>query len=213
MKPRILISRSESNSAENYVAAFYGVGCIADSIYAPSISTGYDALVLAGGDDIDPTLYGEENQGSQGIDRVRDDADLLLCESFIKQGKPILGICRGHQVLNVYFGGTLYQHIEGHRVDGEDMLHDTVTEEGSLMSRLFGKNPIVNSIHHQSVDLLGEGLLVTQRSNDGTVEAFEHKILPIIGVQWHPERLCLSNKRDGAADSIKLFEYFASQLK
>ena len=114
MKPRILISRSESSAAEFYVAALYGVDCIADSIYAPTSAEGYDGLLLAGGGDVDPAFYGEENTASNGIDRVRDEAELQLCERFADQGKPILGICRGHQLLNVYFGGSLYQHIDGH---------------------------------------------------------------------------------------------------
>ena len=213
MKPRILIARSESNSAERYVAAAYGAGCIADSIYAPSVYDGYDGLILAGGDDIDPAFYGEAVNGSKGIDRLRDHAELKLCDKFIERGKPILGVCRGHQLLNVYFGGTLIQHIDGH-VSGENTVYHEVESYGeSVMYKLFGKKITVNSIHHQAVGILGNGLSITQRSDDGTVEAFEHSELPIVGVQWHPERLCLAGKREDAVDSLPLFEYFASLLK
>ena len=127
-------------------------------------------------------------------------------------GKPILGICRGHQVLNVYFGGTLTQHIEGHRASEGTCFHASETEENSIMRRLFGKTLTVNSIHHQAVNAVGDGFLVTQRSADGTVEAIEHKSMPIIGVQWHPERMCLANKQGNSVDSMPLFEYFAALI-
>ena len=216
MKPRILISRSESSAAECYVAAMYEVGVIADSVYAPSSSEGYDGLILAGGGDVDPALYGEAVNGSDGIDRFRDDAEWRLCDRFIREGKPIMGICRGHQFLNVYFGGTLIQHLpsfEIHRKDGDARIHSTRTEEGSLAYRLFGGAPTVNSIHHQAVKTLGRGLIATQFcTDDGTVEAAEHESLPIISFQWHPERICLGRKREDAVDALPIFEYFASLL-
>lgn len=214
MKPRILISRSENSAAELYSAALYGVGCVADSVYAPPPSSeGYDGLLLAGGGDIDPSLYGEEDRGSRSVDRARDDAEMRLCESFARGGKPILGICRGHQVLNVYFGGSLFQHIHRHSDPDGAVFHSAKTEKGSVMRALFGEAPCVNSFHHQSVKRLGNGLRVTQSSDDGTVEALEHGELPIIGVQWHPERMCLDQMRSEAVDSLPLFEYYASLLK
>ena len=214
MKPRILIARSDNNGADEYVRAMFGVGCVADSIYAPSPSAeGYAGLILSGGCDLDPSLYGEGMNGAVEVDPVRDSAELMLCDSFIKQGKPVLGICRGFQLLNVYFGGSLYQHIEGHRSDGADMLHRVETVEGSLMYRLFGGEITVNSIHHQAVKTLGNGLRITQKADDGIAEAFEHQSLPVVGVQWHPERLCLKGKREDAVDSLPIFDYFASILK
>lgn len=214
MKPRILISRSEGSAAELYVAALYGVGCIADSVYAPPPSSeGYGGLLLAGGGDIDPALYGEEIRGSRSVDRARDDAEIMLCDSFAREGKPILGICRGHQLLNVYLGGSLFQHIDRHSDPNGAVLHSVRTEKGSVMRTLFGEYPPVNSFHHQSIRRLGSGLCVTQACEDGTVEAVEHRSLPIIGVQWHPERMCLDQMHGGAVDSLPLFEYFASLLR
>ena len=213
MKPRILIARSESNGADAYVRSMYGVGCIADSIYAPPVSDRYDGLILAGGGDLDPALYGEKINGSKEIDKKRDVAELALCEKFVKQGKPILGICRGHQLLNVYFGGTLIQHIDSHVSNDSAVYHEVEAAEGSIMYKLFGKSVTVNSIHHQAVGLPGEGFSITQRSPDGIIEAIEHDSLPVLAVQWHPERLCLDGKRENAVDSLPIFEYFASLLK
>lgn len=214
MRPRILISRSESSAAENYVAAMYDVGCISDSIYAPSFSEAYDALILAGGGDVAPSLYGEKNSGSTEIDRKRDLAELRLCDEFVKRGKPILGICRGHQLLNVYFGGTLVQHIEGHSSKNKNLLHPTEAVSNGIICRLFGDAPVVNSIHHQAVGRLGDQLRATQLCrSDRTVEAFEHSSLPVVGVQWHPERMCHSQREDGAVDALPLFEYFTSLIR
>lgn len=214
MKPRILISRSQNNIAEFYVSAITAAGGIADTAYAPESTDGYDGLLLAGGGDIDPSYYGETVQDSMEIDAFRDEREMRLCESFIKEGKPILGICRGHQLLNVYFGGALVQHLKNadeHREENGSRIHKTRTVNGSLMFRLFGKYPVVNSIHHQAVKTLGKGLIATQFCDD-VVEAFEHESLPVIGVQWHPERICLDKKRDDAVDALPLFEYFISML-
>lgn len=172
-----------------------------------------DGLLLPGGDDIDPSRYGQPRHEKCGkSSALRDEAEWKLLEAFLPTGKPILGICRGCQFLNVYLGGTLHQHIEGHsdfktRAKG---CHHARIEEGSLLSSLLPEKQIwVNSLHHQAVDVLGKGLAVSARAEDGTVEAIELAGHPFcIAVQWHPEHL--SKRR---ADQQKLFDAFVSRCK
>ncbi len=147
------------------------------------------ALLLQGGGDVCPQLYGRENLGSIFTDPGRDRRESEAIEEFLNTGRPILGICRGLQLLNVFFGGTLYQDIPGHgRVNGEDSLHSTRTDDPFLIST-YSERFIVNSAHHQAVEELGEGLRAVQWADDGTVEAIRHDTLPVFAVQWHPERM------------------------
>ena len=146
-------------------------------------------LLLPGGGDIDPALYGQENAGSVGIDGERDAREKTLFEYFLAQRRPILGVCRGTQLINVLLGGTLHQDIPGHRDEKDDnFLHGSHTEDPLLLS-LYGERFPINSTHHQAIDRLGEGLRAVQWADDGTVEAVRHETLPLFGVQWHPERL------------------------
>ena len=167
-----------------------------------------DALLLPGGGDLHPRLYGQSSAGCDGIDGARDARELLLVEAFAAQEKPIFGICRGLQVLNVAFGGTLHRHIGGHsQIDGIDRLHETYTDD-PLLRRLYGERFFVNSAHHQSADRLGSGLYAVQWASDGTVEALRHRTLPIFAVQWHPERLCGKFSCSGAVDGLLLLREF-----
>ena len=100
-----------------------------------------------------------------------------------------MGICRGLQTVNVFFGGTLVQDLPGHgAADGADRLHSVRTARSSLL-RICGEEAVVNSAHHQAADRLGQGLEAVQWAADGVVEAVEHRTLPVWAVQWHPERL------------------------
>ena len=148
-----------------------------------------DALLLPGGADLDPALYGCENTASRGVSRRRDGQELRLFNAFMKRQRPILGICRGQQLINVALGGTLLQDIPEHgKLGGSDRLHLTRTQDETLCA-LYGERFLVNSAHHQAVDRLGEGLRAVQWAEDGTVEALRHETLPIFAVQWHPERM------------------------
>jgi len=148
-----------------------------------------DALLLPGGGDLEPWRYGQKNTASRGMEPRRDAAELALLDTFTTCQKPILGICRGLQTINVFFGGTLLQDIPGHSaVGGIDRLHKVKTVPSSLRN-LCGESCIVNSAHHQAADRLGSGLLALQWAPDGTVEALGHCKLPVWAVQWHPERL------------------------
>lgn len=149
-----------------------------------------DCLLLPGGGDPDPMLYGESIQGAKPPDRERDALELSLLSRFMAAGKPILGICRGMQMLNIFFGGTLIQDLPGHSQEGgQDRLHSVRTAAGSQLYGLYGPEMRVNSAHHQAVSIPGKGCSVVQRASDGVIEALEHNTLPVIGVQWHPERL------------------------
>lgn len=147
-----------------------------------------DALLLPGGGDIDPALYGQENAGSVGVKPERDRLEAEAFRLFVQLKRPVFGVCRGAQMINVLLGGTLHQDIPGHRKEGDDELkHGSRTVDPLLLS-LYGERLVVNSTHHQSVDRLGEGLRAVQWADDGTVEAIRHETLPIFAVQWHPER-------------------------
>lgn len=212
MKPRILLS-TLNKSAQNYVDALEACGALADAYYLPTASADeYDALLLCGGGDIDPKYYGAETNGSVRIDEVRDACEFALLEQFVKAKKPILGICRGHQVLNVYFGGDMIQHLptaDAHKNTEHTAVHDVAAVGESVLSRLYGNDFAVNSVHHQAVGRLGENLRVTLQSKaDGVVEAIEHATLPILGVQFHPERMCLNARRDDTVDGIGIFQHF-----
>lgn len=214
-KPKILLSGT--TKFLNYADAVENVGGITEGMYLPEYSDAYDGLILCGGGDIDPKYYNEAITESKGIDEARDQAEFALIQAFVEAGKPILGICRGHQVLNVYFGGSLYQHMPEtpvHRSDTkEDLVHPvTATPEG-LVGKLYGESFSVNSFHHQAVKTLGKGLVPTAFWQDTYVEAFEHESLPIYGVQWHPERLCCSHARPDAVDGTKIFRYFIDLCK
>jgi putative glutamine amidotransferase len=151
-------------------------------------------VLLTGGGDLDPALYGQEpHPATRPPDHQRDHFELALARAAIARGAPVLGICRGIQVLVVALGGDLVQDIAGHsRDDAKDRpVHPVRLQPGSGLAALYGSDGIeVNSTHHQAAGCLAGGLAVVGRAADGIVEGVE---LPsaawVIGVQWHPERL------------------------
>ena len=155
-------------------------------------STGRDCagLLLPGGGDLDPGLYGEPNRGSRPGDLRQDLLEIGLVREFLAAGKPVLGICRGLQVVNVALGGSLVQDLPGHsQLDGVDCVHPVTAAAGSLAAALWGRHFPVNSAHHQAAARPGTGLWVSARAVDGTVEALEGRTLPVWAFQWHPERM------------------------
>ena len=208
--------RCAENTYENYRAALEAVGVETVMSLDLSLAPSCDGLLLPGGGDADPTLYGQENRGSNPPDPDRDRDELDLFGLFRALNRPILGICRGHQMINIALGGTLVQDLpdERHRhetVTDTDRVH-AVTATHPLLSDLYGGSFTVNSSHHQAVDRLGEGLAVTCVSGDGGVEGIVHESGRIIGVQFHPERMAFALRRDDADDGEPIFRLFAELL-
>ena len=145
-----------------------------------------DALCLCGGGDLSPCLYGQPNFGSVEIDLERDMREMFYLRKFLDKNLPIFAVCRGLQLVNVYFGGTLVQNVCGHsQVNGEDSFH-RVRLFGKL-KEAYGTHAVVNSAHHQCVGVPGERLRVTALSDDGVIEGMAFKNL--VAFQFHPERL------------------------
>ena len=149
----------------------------------------WDALLLPGGGDLEPWRYGQENTASRGLEPERDEAELRLLQEFTALGKPVLGVCRGLQTINVFFGGTLAQDVPGLGGCDEGFRLHGVRTAPSPLRPLWGERMTVNSAHHQAADRLGSGLRAVQWTGDGVVEALCHERLPVWAVQWHPERL------------------------
>ena len=165
----------------------------------------FDGLLLVGGGDIDPARYGgTTNEHIYGVEPDRDEAEIALLHAAERIALPTLCICRGIQVMNVAYGGTLLGHlpdvsglqVHGVPLDGSQTIHDVIVESGSRLSAVTKSDRIASlSHHHQGIDRVGDGLVVTGRTEDGLVEAIE-RVVPdpddpnapwILGVQWHPE--------------------------
>jgi putative glutamine amidotransferase len=153
-----------------------------------------DGLLLPGGEDVDPSFYGEVPDAKTGpIDRELDETELDLFRQARELKLPVLGICRGQQVINVAMGGSLVQHLEDHEVRAHGrshLAHAIDVEPSSELGRAAGDHQIrVNSLHHQAIRKLAPGLHQTARADDGTVEAVESDDGLIVAVQCHPEEL------------------------
>lgn len=151
-----------------------------------------DLLILPGGGDITPAFFGQKNKGSKNIDTELDILQIQALDLFVRQKKPVLGICKGMQLINVFFGGSIRQHLPTacfHEYREGDQFHLTHALPGTILDQLYGECFLVNSAHHQGVDITGRLLEVIQTAEDGTIEGIQHVSLPILGVQWHPERL------------------------
>lgn len=162
-------------------------------------------VVITGGQDLHPATWGGDPSVVRDVDPrtdqmvhdlERDRYEIALVRAALDRGIPVLGVCRGLQVLNVALGGTLVHHLEPGTVshlspetaptDGT-VDHLVTFDQGSLVAELFGRSATTNSWHHQAVDRCGTGLMVTGRTSDGVVEAVELPGAPLLGVQWHPE--------------------------
>jgi len=207
MKPEILITGNimmmRGNSsfvvAQNYARGVEDAGGIPllaiGSRSAEDYADRADALLLSGGVDVQPALYGQEPSADNlMLDPERDGQEQSILQAFIARRKPVLGICRGIQFLNVFFKGTLYQDISGmpggQHAGGVTHMVDIVPD--TVLYKLFGGSILANSYHHQAVDRLAPCLKAAaydRKENGSFLEAFEHPGLPVLGVQWHPERM------------------------
>lgn len=177
-----------------------------------------DGLLLPGGADIDPKLYGQTPSEKCGKpNEKRDMAEPKIFEAFLSTGKPVLGICRGIQLINVCMGGTLLQDIkEEQKYNHADFFsrarsaHPVTISEDSLLYEIFDSvSENVNSLHHQAVDKVGKGLKVTAKSEDGYIEALELEGHPFcVAVQWHPEHMSKKSMQQR-----KLFSAFVSKCE
>ena len=188
-----------------------------DPALAGALLERLDGLCLAGGPDLDPLAYGvaERHERLGPTDVAVDAVELGLASAADERGMPVLGICRGAQALCVARGGTLRQHVEGHRQadPATEPAHAVTVVVGSLLAGLCGDGMLdVNSFHHQATDRLGAGLRVVARAADGTIEAIEDAAHPFwLGVQWHaeamverPEQLALFSGLVAAAAAPRL---------
>lgn len=211
MKKVLILPNYATQTCENYIKACIEAGLdptLSDSITDPSF---YDGLILPGGADISPRFYGESNQNCLGVNLAFDQLEYKTMEAFVNAGKPILGICRGMQFINVYFGGSLFQHIDNHKMDNGD-LHKIVCVPHTAFARLFNDEMMVNTHHHQAVKKLGNDLEIFARAEDGTVEGINHINNKILGVQWHPEKsLDDTMDKSGGIYVLKLFAAILAQ--
>lgn len=198
MHPVLLDATIESyfsDSAQG-VARAGGIPVHLSASGSASVVARLDGMILAGGEDIDPRRYGRRPSSEMGPhDTRRDEFELALIDEAFARDVPILGICRGQQLLNVACGGTLIADL-GAREEFEEHLPiypaatrvQTITlTPGSLAAQVFGEQLDINSFHHQAVDEAGEGVEIVGRSADGVVEAIELPGRDVLGVQWHPE--------------------------
>lgn len=200
-------------------------------------------LILPGGvPDVDPARYGQPLAGSEDVTPQLDEAQFALLDRAVKAGVPVLGICRGNQVLNVYFGGSLIQDLDTADIHkfylDRDILHPTVCVPGTFAYDLYGPQAVTNTKHHQAIRRLAPDLGVAQlwfdpslsgqerdsllrQAREGTlkegtsrcvIEAVFHKAKPVWGYQWHPELLVYA-PLEGTADPLKAFAPFVKALK
>ena len=179
-----------------------------------------DGLILCGGGDVDPSLYGEEPiPQAPEFDLADDRAEMAAVAEALLQGKPVMGICRGMQVINVALGGSLYQDIPtqvpgaiGHRQHTQVSAapsHGVYVAQGSCLNNILKKEEIqTNSFHHQAVKTLGKGLRVSAQAADGVIEAIEGNGGSILGFQWHPEAMAAENE-----DMAKVFSWFVEKCR
>jgi putative glutamine amidotransferase len=208
----------QTAQSELYARAFqpFGASCVLDggcgdvSVLAERM----DGLLLSGGGDIHPRFYGRNLNGQfASVDEQRDERERDLLRSFCEKRKPVFGICRGIQVVDVFFGGTLFRELGTAHLH-ESTIHSVVTSENGGLREMLGERLSVNSYHHQAIRTLGRGLVVTAVSDaDGVIEGIEHDSLPVSAVQWHAERMIEGVCRDTETSMRPLLARFVAQVR
>jgi putative glutamine amidotransferase len=213
-RPRVAVTHDADYNVDAYLRAVELAGGEAVAVVAgtePASMQGFDALLLSGGVDVNPALYGQEpGPKTEAPDKARDCMEMAMLREALDGDKPILAVCRGLQLFNVAHGGTLVQHMEGHesreepdKADKAQPAHGVRVEDGSRLARILGKNQVaVNSRHHQAVDAVGERIVVSAKAEDGTIEGLERTDRRFaVAVQWHPENMAGSD-----AVQMRLFQ-------
>ena len=173
----------------------------------------FNGLIISGGVDIDPSTYKKQNISSVICDKKRDEMELFILEKALEKELPVLGICRGMQLINVFFGGTL--HLDINELDLNHPHPKTplplkdiyIKPHSKLHNILMSEHIKANALHHQAIDRIGLRLKVAATDKNEIIQAIEHESLDILGLQWHPEFMPY------AKSSQKIFGYFAKKLK
>ncbi len=196
--PDLMANATINQQLAQLVSAAGGIPIAADAWSDPhALLARVDGLVINGGIDLDPSAFNADRHAeTDPAEPERDEFELSLARGALDLGLPIVGVCRGMHVINVVRGGSLIQHLPDvtdlehyHHARYANPVHEIRIAEGSRVARALGESAEVNSIHHQAIDRLGDGLKVTARSVDGTIEAIEDESSSLVGVQWHPEFL------------------------
>lgn len=204
---------------ENYVDAVRRAGASAtlilpgDERSAGELLDRHDGLLLVGGGDVEPSAYGQEpSETIYGLEPDRDAFEFDLLREADRRAFPTLCICRGMQVMNVAFGGSLIQHLpddgrfqsHGTPSGSDDLFHDVTLSPGSRVAKASGAEVVsCSSHHHQGVDRLGDGIVATGASADGLVEAIERETGWMMGAQWHPEDTAVDDRgQQGLFDAL-----------
>ena len=178
-----------------------------------------DGFIIPGGPDTAPHFFRQEPGWMIGpTDERRDRFELAIISAAVAAGKPLLGICRGMQLINIFFGGNVYQdlasdkpgtYIQLQQKAPDDMpTHHITIEENTLLYQLFGSHAFVNSRHHQAIHRVGEGLFVSAKAPDNVIEGIEHPKGNILGVQWHPESLTAMEP-----EQIRIFQWLVQAAR
>lgn len=214
MKIAILGRKKDTGNYERFLASLPATPL---TTLNPADISFCDGLLLPGGGDITPAFFGEHNTGSRNIDTELDILQFQALDYAIRRSLPVLGICKGMQVINVAFGGTIIQDLptaSHHKYQGADQYHTTHILKDSCLDKLYGSTAVVNSAHHQGIGKTGRSLQPIQWCPfDHCIEAIVHETLPILGVQWHPERLDVTQTTLRGAPLLALFSFWISAYR
>lgn len=194
------------------------ISSINEKNYIENVLKRCEGIILTGGGDIHPHIYNEKRQKSCKLVNIyRDKFEMNVLQMAVNTGTPIFGICRGMQLINVFFGGTIHQNLDSAITDidhfqkekARDYLaHEVKIKPGSHLSKALNQNHLrTNSIHHQAVNILGNDISVSAEAPDGIVEGLEHNKHALFGVQWHPEMIFRDNRIQ-----LQILNYFLTEL-